>query len=36
MLQKEYIFDLVHSEQKEGWWLNKAVIIIYANFFLVQ
>ena len=28
--------DLVHLKQKKGWRLNRAIIIIYTNFFLVQ
>jgi hypothetical protein len=35
-LQKEYIFNLVHLEQEEGWQLNKATIVIYTNFFSAQ
>ena len=36
MLQEKYIFNLVYLEQEEGWQLNKAVIIIHTNPFLVQ
>jgi hypothetical protein len=28
ILQDKYIFNFIHSEQKEGWQLNKAIIII--------
>ena len=35
-LQKKRIFNLVHLEQEEGWQLNRATIVIYTNFFLVQ
>ena len=36
MSYKEYIFALVHSEHKKGWWLDRAAIVIYNNFFLLQ
>jgi hypothetical protein len=28
ILQDKYIFNFIHSEQEEGWQLNKAIIII--------
>jgi hypothetical protein len=31
MLQDKYIFNLVHLEQKEGYQLKGAAIIIYTN-----
>ena len=30
------MFDLVHSEQEEGWRLEEAIIITQTNFFLAQ
>ena len=35
-LQKEYIFDLIHLEQKEGWRPDRAIIIVQTNFFSTQ
>ena len=35
-MQDEYIFNLVHLRQEEGWRLEGAVIIMQTNFFLAQ
>ena len=35
-MQEKHIFNLVHLEQKEGWQLDGAAIIIQTNFFSTQ
>ena len=30
------MFDFIHSEQEEGWWLDASAIIIYTNPFFMQ
>ena len=33
---KKYIFTLIHLKQEKGWRLDKAAIVMYNNFFLIQ
>ena len=36
MLQIEYMLDLVHSKQEEGWQPDRVTIVIYTNPFSKQ